>query len=196
MGVLCSHVLGQNGTLRQSQHPPFFKKSITKLISMEHSNQKKMSSSEMSKKHYIKLLIMLAISFVAMYLLMYAMVNSISNVIFNINQFYMAGLMIAAMAIIEISLMRAMYMNKKFNTIIIGVSSLILISFFFFIQQQSAVSDKQFLKSMIPHHASAILMSEKSETKDPEIKKLQMEIISSQQAEIKVMKAKLEELEK
>ena len=49
---------------------------------------------------------------------------------------------------------------------------------------------------MIPHHAAAVLMSEQSKSQDPEIKKLQEEIITSQQDEIKVMKAKLKELEK
>lgn len=39
-------------------------------------------------------------------------------------------------------------------------------------------------------------MSEQSKTQDPEIKKLQQEIISSQQEEIIVMKAKLKDLEK
>lgn len=36
----------------------------------------------------------------------------------------------------------------------------------------------------IPHHAGAILMCEKAEPKDPEIKKLCADIIASQQAEI------------
>ena len=108
----------------------------------------------------------------------------------------MAALMTTPMVIIEISLMGTMYMNKKLNAIIITLSSVALIAFFFFIQQQTAVSDKQFLKGMIPHHAAAILMSEKSKTQDPEIKKLQNEIIVSQRAEIKLMKAKLQELDK
>ncbi len=108
----------------------------------------------------------------------------------------MAGLMTMPMIIIEMALMSSMYMNKKLNATIIALGSVILIVFFFFIQKQTGVSDKQFLKGMIPHHAAAILMSEQSTTQDPEIKKLQSEIISSQQAEIKVMKAKLKELEK
>jgi uncharacterized protein (DUF305 family) len=127
---------------------------------------------------------------------MYVMVNRFVNVIPNINQFYMAGLMTAPMIIIEIVLMGAMYMNKKLNYFIIAISSVVLIVFFLFIRQQSAVSDKQFLKSMIPHHASAILMCEKSNIQDPEIKELCRSIISSQQEEIDQMKAKLKELEK
>ncbi len=160
------------------------------------ANQKNMHTSKGHTKPYNKLIIMIVLSFISMYVLMYAMVNNFTNVVPNINQFYMAGLMTTAMVIIEVSLMGTMYMNKKLNAIIITLSSVALIAFFFFIQQQSAVSDKQFLKSMIPHHASAILMSKKSTTQDPEIKRLQREIILSQQAEIKLMKAKLNELEK
>ena len=140
--------------------------------------------------------IMAILSFISMYALMYAMVNAFVNVVPNINQFYMAGLMTAPMIIIEIVLMGAMYMNKKLNYFIIAISSVVLIVFFLFIRQQSAVSDKQFLKSMIPHHASAILMCEKTNLEDPEIKELCRSIISSQQEEIDQMKAKLEDLEK
>lgn len=147
-------------------------------------------------EHYKKLLIMAVLSFMSMYALMYAMVNTFANVIPNINQFYMAGLMTAPMVVIEIALMGSMYMDKKLNTIIIAISSIILIAFFVLIRQQTAVSDKQFLKSMIPHHASAILMCEKANLQDPEIKELCKSIISGQQEEIDQMKAKLQELDK
>ena len=152
--------------------------------------------TSIQSNHYIKLLVMAVLSFISMYVLMYAMVNTFVNVIPNINQFYMAGLMTAPMIIIEIILMGSMYMNKKLNYFIIAISSVVLIVFFLFIRQQSAVSDKQFLKSMIPHHASAILMCEKTNLQDPEIKELCRSIISGQQEVIDQMKAKLEELEK
>ena len=150
----------------------------------------------MKNEHYKKLLLMAVLSFISMYVLMYAMVNTFANVVPNINQFYMAGLMTAPMLIIEIALMGSMYMDKKLNSIIIAISSIILIAFFLFIRQQSAVSDRQFLKSMIPHHASAILMCEKADIQDPEIKELCKSITSSQQKEIDQMKDKLKELEK
>ena len=147
-------------------------------------------------EHYKKLLVMAGLSFISMYVLMYAMVNTYANVVPNINQFYMAGLMTAPMIIIEMGLMGSMYMDKKLNTIIVTISSILLIAFFVFIRQQSAVSDKQFLRSMIPHHASAILMCEKANLQDPEIKELCKSIISGQQGEIDQMKAKLKELGK
>lgn len=159
-------------------------------------DMKKDMKRENEHGQYKKLLIMAVMSFMSMYALMYAMVNTFANVIPNINQFYMAGLMTAPMMIIEIALMGSMYMDKKLNTVISAISSVILIAFFVLIRQQSAVSDKQFLKSMIPHHASAILMCEKANLQDPEIKELCKSIISGQQAEIDQMKAKLRELEK
>lgn len=162
---------------------------------MKNMDHKEMQMTTSHKGHYRKLLIMVVLSFIAMYILMYSMANSISNVYPNINQFYMAALMTMPMIIIELALMGKMYENKKLNATLIILSSLGLIAFFSLIQFQTAVSDKQFLKGMIPHHAAALLMSEQSKSKDPEIKKLQLEIISSQREEIRVMKAKLKSLE-
>jgi uncharacterized protein (DUF305 family) len=148
----------------------------------------------MSKSHYVRLVAMTVLSFLAMYMLMYAMVDSFSNVFSNFNQFYMAGLMAAPMVIIELALMSAMYPNKKWNALIATVSVIALITFWVCIRQQVAISDKQFLKSMIPHHAGAILMCEQASIKDSEIKELCREIISGQQREIDQMKAKLNAL--
>ena len=130
-----------------------------------------------------------------MYILMYSMVDLFSNVIPNINQIYMAGLMTAPMIIIEIVLMGTMYKNKKLNYGILAFGLVLLISCFLLIRNQTAVSDRQFLKSMIPHHAAAILMVKETKITDPEIQKLAQDIISSQQKEIDFMKSKLKELE-
>jgi len=159
-----------------------------------HKNHSNMS--DMSENHYRHLTIMVILSFISMYILMYAMVNTIVNVYNNLNQFYMAGLMTAPMVMIELSVMRAMYQNKRRNALIIAASVIALLVFFTFIRQQTAISDKQFLRSMIPHHAGAILMCEHASIQDVEIKELCQNIISSQQAEIDQMKAKLQELER
>ena len=167
---------------------------------MNHEQHQSMHAEKqhtgMKGKHYKKLILMAVLSFIAMHILMYSMADNISNVYPNINQFYMAGLMTMPMIIIEIALMSSMYMNKKLNAIIIGLSGAALIAFYLCIRVQAGVTDKQFLKGMIPHHAAAILMSKKAPSQDPEIKKLQEEIISSQQKEIEQMKAKLKELNK
>lgn len=155
-----------------------------------HSNMPKMSEN-----HYWHLLIMVVLSFLAMYILMYAMVNVFGNVYNNFNQFYMAGLMTAPMVLIELLVMRAMFQNQRLNLLIVAVSVIALPGFFLLIRAQAAISDKQFLRSMIPHHAGAILMCERASIQDPEIQELCGTIISSQQAEIDQMKAILERLE-
>jgi hypothetical protein len=150
--------------------------------------------SHMKHNHYRQLLIMMILSFVAMYILMYAMVDKLANVLPNINQLYMAGLMTAPMLIIELTIMGGMYQNKKLNSILLAIGAVVLVSFFFLIRHQSAVGDRQFLKSMIPHHGGALLMCEKASIKDPEIKELCRTILLGQQSEIDLMKRKLERL--
>ena len=148
----------------------------------------------MNQNHYRHLLIMAILSFVSMYIVMYAMVDAVGNVYANVNQVYMAGLMTAPMVIIELVVMRGMYHEKKRNAAIIGASAIVGIALFMFIRAQTGVSDRQFLRSMIPHHAGAILMCEEAPIRDAEIQSLCKTIRSSQQAEIDQMKAKLRKL--
>ena len=138
----------------------------------------------MHSNHYGRLLIMIALHFIAMYIFMYAMVNSFANVFNNFNQVYMAALMTASMVLIEIPLMMSMYKSKKLNAIIIAVGLVVLVGSFLLIRKQGAISDRQFLRSMIPHHASAILMCNEARIQDQEIKDLCKNIIRSQHAEI------------
>ena len=150
----------------------------------------------MHSNQYVRLFAMTVLSFISMYILMYAMVDKFENVFSSYNQVYMAGLMTAPMVIIEIFLMGEMYENKNANRMIVAVSMLALGAFFVMIRQQTAVADKQFLRSMIPHHAGAILMCENASITDAEVKELCKDIISGQQSEINKMKAKLNELGK
>ena len=134
---------------------------------------------------------MTTLSFIAMYVLMYAMVDSFSNVRHSLNQLYMAGLMTAAMIVIEIVLMRDMYHDKRLNALIAVAGVVALVVFWLFIRKQVAIGDTQFLRSMITHHAGAILMCQQASLRDGEIERLCQSIISGQRAEIEQMKAKL-----
>ena len=51
------------------------------------------------------------------------------------------------------------------------------------------------MKAMIPHHSSAIMVSEKAELKDPEARALAEEIIEAQEREIAQMKKMIYRLE-
>ena len=140
---------------------------------------------------YLRLHAMVLFSFLLMYGLMYAMVDRMGNVLPNLNQFYMAGLMAAPMAILELIVMRGMYPNRKANAVLVAVSIAAMLAFWFGIREQAGIGDRQLLKSMIPHHAGAILMCERAELTDPDIRALCDGIVAGQQTEIDRMKAKL-----
>lgn len=144
-----------------------------------------------SLSSYKLLIIMAFVHFFAMYVLMYSMTENFSDIFPNLNQFYMAGIMTSPMIILEIFLMSSMYKNKKINLLIIAISITVLVVFFLFIRNQAAISDEEFLKSMIPHHSAAILMCKESQITDDEIRSLCQDIILNQQAEIEFMKLKL-----
>jgi uncharacterized protein (DUF305 family) len=150
----------------------------------------------MRTNHYSRFLIMAVLHFIAMYIFMYAMVNIFDNVYNNFNQVYMATLMTASMVLIELPLMSSMYKSKRLNALILAVGVAMLVGSFLLIRKQTAISDRQFLRSMIPHHGGAILMCEKASIQDREIQELCKTIVSGQQAEIDQMKRKLDELAK
>lgn len=143
---------------------------------------------------YLNLLVMTTLSFISMFILMYAMVDSFSNLYLNLNQLYMAAFMTIPMILIELALMQMMYTNQFLNTIIALTSAALFGVLFVFIRNQTAIKDREFLRSMIPHHASAILMCERATIIDPEIQQLCKEILEGQQKEIDFMKKKLAQL--
>ena len=159
---------------------------------MKHEAEGHSATGAMTGGHYRRLLVMTAISFIAMYFLMYAMVARIANVYLSFNQFYMAGLMTAAMVFIELLVMSGMYPDRKLNAILIVVSLISLCAFWFAIRQQTAIGDRQFVKSMIPHHSGALLMCQQASLTDPDLVRLCESILRGQQSEIDQMTAILQ----
>jgi uncharacterized protein (DUF305 family) len=165
-------------------------------MATEHApHQPTASSNGDTNDHYGRLAVMALLSFVSMYVLMYAMVDRLENVHANLNQAYMAGLMTAPMVAFEVLLMRGMYGNARKNAVVLAGSALALVAFFVLIRQQAGITDRQFLESMIPHHAGAILMCNEAHLEDPENIELCEAILSSQQLEIDEMKARLRRTE-
>lgn len=66
-----------------------------------------------------------------------------------------------------------------------------LVAFWLLIRNQTAVTDRQFLRSMIPHHAAAVLMCREASIENAKIVDLCRRIVESQEAEIAEMKAYL-----
>lgn len=146
-----------------------------------------------SEQHapYQRLAAMTVLSFLAMYILMYAMVDKGSNIHPSLNQAYMAGLMTAPMVMFELLLMGMMYPRKGFNRALLVASLAIGLLCFSGIRQQWLIGDREFLRSMIPHHSGALLMCRKAPVKDPELQRLCATIIKGQQQEIDQMNAML-----
>lgn len=149
---------------------------------------------EQKSGHYGRLGLMVLLSFVTMYVLMYAMVDRFDHVFMNINKAYMAALMTAPMVAIELALMGSMYPSKKLNAALIVASVAGVVIFWLLIRAQGAVAEGQFLRSMIPHHSSAILMCREASLSDPGVEDLCRRIIANQEAEIAEMKEKLAKL--
>jgi uncharacterized protein (DUF305 family) len=124
-----------------------------------------------------------------MYVLMYAMLNTFGNVYANLNQFYMAGLMTASMVIIELAVMGEMYEARRLKLAVMAVGLVALIGFFAFIRYQVGITDRQFMRSMIPHHAGAILMCREAMLTDEELANLCRSISEGQRREIEQMNA-------
>ena len=165
----------------------------------QHGIQHTQKSEENNPNHslamYKRFALMAVAMFVAMYFIMYAMIDGLQNLIPNINNLYMTLLMVSAMLVIELWIMKGMYQNKKINRVIITFSLAIGVFSWFGIREQINVGDKQFVKGMIPHHAAAVLMSEKAKLTDPELIELQKNILETQAKEIELMKRKLKEFE-
>ena len=159
-----------------------------------------MNSEEKDPKemggNYGKFFLMLGLSFVAMYITMYLNTYEWDHVYFSLTRFYMSSMGIAAMAVIMLSLMLNMYKNKKKNMAIFIGSFLLFVSALGLVRAQAPIiGDVLWMKAMIPHHSIAILVSERADIEDPEVKKLAEEIIEAQAREIAQMKKMLYRLE-
>ncbi len=137
---------------------------------------------------------MAGLHFVIMFALMYSMVATLDHIHLNINKVYMAAVMTAPMLMLEIWMMGQMYNDKRALKWIMALSAVALVAAFTFIRQQTFVSDKPFLRSMIPHHSSAILMCNQADLEDEEIIELCDDIVQTQEEEIAIMERILDRL--
>lgn len=161
-----------------------------------HEADTKAAADTRPREMYVRLAIMLALSFLWMFAAMYAMVNAFDDVHINVNFVYMAALMAAAMGPIELMVMGRMYPDLRLKLVTSLVSVLVLLGSFLAIRAQTGVGDEQFLRSMIPHHSGAILMCEQASISDAEIRELCSNIIENQQSEIDQMEEILARLER
>lgn len=145
----------------------------------------------MDMKPYRRLAMSLAASYVVMFAVMFARVNAVENVLLSLNQAYMAGLMVSPMLLIMLATMWGMFPNRKLNLALVATGVVLTAVFWTAVRTQAGVGDRQFLRSMIPHHAGAILVCRQASLSDAQVRELCGEIIASQEREIREMKGML-----
>ncbi|WP_235436739.1 DUF305 domain-containing protein [Pseudarthrobacter siccitolerans] len=147
------------------------------------------TSGHGSARMYVKFGVILLVSLGLMWVLSMSMVRSIDHFYFNLSNFWMALLMVSAMAIVMIIGMWSMFKNKKANIALLVGFAVLFAGVFALGRTETFVGNEQFLKSMIPHHSRAILVCQESDITDPEIIELCDSIVKSQQEEITQMQS-------
>ena len=165
---------------------------IKKINNME----QRRSMSNMHGMSYSNFMVMLLSSFFIMYIVMFLNIVKLSHYHTSTTRVYMAILMVAPMAVYMMLMMGKMYPNKNINIGIIIVAIVVFIVTLLGLRTQTPISDVQYMKAMIPHHSSAILVSKNANLKDPEVRKLAEQIIQSQEKEIAEMNALIKKLER
>ena len=151
--------------------------------------ENKENMQRMQGMSYKKFSLMMLISFIIMYGVMFLNVDDVSHIYISTTRTYMALMMVSPMAIVMMLMMSKMYPNKKLNTGIMLGAVVLFALVLTGLRTQTPIGDVQYMKAMIPHHSSAILVSKNANLKDPEVIKLSEGIIASQEKEIAEMKA-------
>lgn len=141
--------------------------------------------------HYLMLGVNLLVSAVIMYFVMFTMIWSLGDLFHNLNTFYMTLMMVTPMGVLMLAMMGSMYRNARLNAALYSGFVVIFALSFFAMRDQSLIGDRQFLRSMIPHHSGAILMCREAVIEDAEIRALCAGIVESQAREIEQMKRML-----
>ncbi len=143
------------------------------------------------KNAYASLALQTIVAGIIMYLVMFVMIDGLGSFYNNLNMLYMTLMMVAPMVVLMILAMRDMFPSRAANMALLIGSAVVFFGCFALIRTQTTIGDRAFLRSMIPHHAGAILMCQQASLQDPDIRKLCGGIIQSQRQEIGQMKALL-----
>jgi uncharacterized protein (DUF305 family) len=141
--------------------------------------------------HYLMLGANLLVSAVIMYFVMFTMIWSLGDLFHNLNTFYMTLMMVTPMGVMMLAMMGSMYRNARLNAALYVGFVMVFALSFYAMRDQSLIGDRQFLRSMIPHHSGAVLMCREAASEDAEIRALCAGIVESQSREIELMKRML-----
>lgn len=117
--------------------------------------------------NYLRFMAMVGTSTAVMFGLMYLNSYALDHVLWSETRFWMTLVMGAAMALILLGFMRAMYRNSQKNMIIIGAAAAVFAGSLFLVRSQITVGDTDYMSAMVPHHSIAILTSERARRAGP-----------------------------
>jgi hypothetical protein len=137
---------------------------------------------------------MIAVSTAVMFPLMYQLVYSWDHATFSLTRLVSAIVMGCVMAAIMLAFMWNMYRGQGTKLAVLIGAFVVGIIVLAVNRQQMLIGDVDFMKSMIPHHSIAINNARKADIRDPRVRKLADEIISSQVREIAEMKLLIEDI--
>jgi uncharacterized protein (DUF305 family) len=144
---------------------------------------------------YSRFAAMIAVSTVVMFVLMYLNTYALDHVFYSQTRTWMALLMGAAMAVIMMGFMWAMYKNARLNAAVIAGGIIVFGASLWLVRSQETVGDVSYMKAMIPHHSIAVLTSRRAHIRDQRVRKLADQIIDAQVREIAEMKSLIADLE-
>lgn len=161
---------------------------------MDHPTHAATRDPQHEARSYVGFGLELLLDFAIMYLVMYTMIASLDHFYLNLNNAYMTMMMVAPMAVIMLVAMRSMFPSRAANIGIAAAAVAVFAVGFVGMRTQAGIGDREFLRSMIPHHSGAILMCREARLSDPEIIALCRDVVEAQNREIAQMRAILERL--
>lgn len=153
------------------------------------------NEQKMQAMRYQTFFVTLLISFIIMYAVMFLNMDSTGHYHTSLTRIYMALLMVAPMAVVMLLMMGKMYPSKSLNRGIIAGSIILFSMVLAALRTQTPIGDLQYMKAMIPHHSSAVMVSRHANLQDAEVRKLADSIIASQEREIAQMEAMIKRLQ-
>ncbi len=127
---------------------------------------------------------------------MYQLVYEADHLTFSINRLVASLVMAAVMAIVMLGFMWSMYEGKATKLAVLGVAAVLGAVLLLTNRSQGLIHDVSFMRAMIPHHSIAINNARKAEIRDPRVRELADEIISSQVREIEEMKLLIDDIDR
>ena len=138
-------------------------------------------NDRMMKMGWGRFAAMIATSTFIMFFLMYQLVYEADHLMFSVNRLVASIIMGSVMTIVMLAFMWSMYEGQATKVAVLAGAAVLGVALLFTNRSQSLIDDTRFMKSMIPHHSSAINNAR---------------IIASQVREIRTMKLLIDDIER